>query len=323
MSAALLDEGYARARALTRHHSKSFYFSSVALFGERRRAAFALYAFCRRLDDLVDGDNAGDGTVLTPDAAPEELQARLARARATVSALYDASPRDAAEGPWHPAEFAAFQDTVRRYGIPEQPFQDLISGMEMDLTKSRYATFEELRLYCYRVAGTVGLMMTPVLGYSDARCLPFAADLGIAMQLTNILRDVKEDLSRGRVYLPADELAAFGLDEAALARGEVTEPWVRFMRFQVQRARSFYARALHGVPSLQGFGSRRLVRLMASVYGGILGDLEARGFDVFSARAHVPLPRKLALAAGVFLTPNPTAARLLPAGDIPTLEGTR
>lgn len=311
---AVLEEGYARARALTHRHARSFSFASVALFGDRRRAAFALYAFCRRLDDLVDGDNAGDGLALPPRALPADLAARLALARASVSALYGGPAPSEGERPWHPAEFAAFRDTVTRYRIPEAPFQELLNGMEMDLTKTRYATFEELRLYCYRVAGVVGLMMTPVLGYRDARCLPFAAELGIGMQLTNILRDVKEDLSRGRVYLPADELARFGLTEAELARGQVTEAWRGLARFQLERARGYYARARAGIPDLQGLGSQRVVRLMGTLYGAIGDVIEARDYDVFSRRARVGFWGKLKLAAGVLLTPNPRPPALLTAG---------
>jgi phytoene synthase len=301
---------------VTRRHAKSFFFASVALFGQRRRSAFALYAFCRRLDDLVDGDNAGDGSVRAPVALPSQLSERLALARAAVAALYG---RESAgvfrELPWHESEFAAFRDTVERYRIPERPFQELIDGMAMDLVQSRYATFEELELYCHRVAGVVGLMMTPVLGYRDERCLPYAADLGTAMQLTNILRDVKEDLARGRVYLPQDELRAHGVDEAMLARGVVNDAWRRFMRAQVARARAFYARAAKGVPYLTGFGSQRVVRLMATLYGGILDVIEARDFDVFSSRASVPFGWKLALAAGVLLTPNPPQPALSPWGE--------
>lgn len=283
--------GYAQAKALTRRHAKSFFFSSVALWGGRRRSAFALYAFCRRLDDLVDGDNAGDGSL------PSRLPERLALARAAVAALYG---REAAgvfrELPWAESEFAAFRDTVARYRIPEAPFQELINGMEMDLVKSRYASFGELSLYCHRVAGVVGLMMAPVLGYRDERCLPYAADLGTAMQLTNILRDVAEDFARGRVYLPADELASFGVSEADLSRGQVTDAWRALMRFQVQRARRLYGRAALGVPDLTGFGSQAVVRLMGAVYGGLLDVIEARGFDVFTSRAQVPFRRKLGLA---------------------------
>ncbi|MEW5739411.1 MAG: phytoene/squalene synthase family protein [Myxococcota bacterium] len=294
---ALVATGYAQAKAVTRRHAKSFFFSSVALWGQRRRSAFALYSFCRRLDDLVDGDNTGDGVVSRPTALPSQLRERLELARASVRALYGRESRGVfRELPWSEAELAAFRDTVERYRVPEEPFQELISGMEMDVVKSRYATFDELKLYCYRVAGVVGLMMTPVLGYRDERCLPYAADLGTAMQLTNILRDVREDWARGRVYLPADELASFGLDEAVLSRGEVSEAWRAFMRFQLTRARSLYARAALGVPELTGFGSQAVVRLMGAVYGGILDVIEERDFDVFSSRASVPFRRKLALA---------------------------
>jgi phytoene synthase len=304
-----LREGYARAKQLTRRHAKSFFFSSVALVGSRRRAAFALYAFCRRLDDLVDGDNGGDGQVQAPVAGAGELQRRLSLARRAVGVIYGRpAPGLERELPWHPTEFAAFHDTVERYGIPEAPFQALIDGMEMDLQTSRYSTFEELRLYCHRVAGVVGLMMTPVLGLKDERCLVHADELGIAMQLTNILRDVREDLARGRVYLPADELAYFGLDVAALGSGVVDARWAEFMRFQVARARALYTSASRGVPALCGFGSQRAVRLMGAVYGDILRVIEERGYDVFSGRARVPLRRKLAIGAAVMLTPNPRHA---------------
>lgn len=300
---ALVRRGYAQAKALTRRHAKSFFFSSVALWGRRRRSAFALYAFCRRLDDLVDGDNAGEGTVSAPSALPAELAERLALARASVAALYGReSARVFRELPWAESEFAAFRDTVERYRIPEQPFQELINGMEMDLMKSRYASFGELSLYCHRVAGVVGLMMAPVLGYRDERCLPYAADLGTAMQLTNILRDVAEDFARGRVYLPADELASFGVSEADLSRGQVTDAWRALMRFQVQRARRLYGRAALGVPDLTGFGSQAVVRLMGAVYGGILDVIEERDFDVFSSRASVPFLRKLGLAFSTLST---------------------
>ncbi|NVJ21228.1 MULTISPECIES: phytoene/squalene synthase family protein [Myxococcus] len=306
---ALVRRGYWLARRVTRHHAKSFFFASYLLFGQRRKAAFALYAFCRRLDDLVD--EAG--------AATEDLSVRLGRARRMVAELYVPMPElaskelgppggrlvgVAASSPWDAGEFAALAHTVRHYRIPEQPFQDLISGMEMDLTKHHYATWEELDLYCYRVAGVVGLMLTPVLGCSDEGALQPAADLGRGMQLTNILRDVREDLERGRVYLPARELAAFGLSEDDLRQGKVDARWRDFMRFQVERARTYYARAALGVPALTGFGSQRMVRLMGAIYGDILREIEARDYDVFSSRAYVTTRRKLSLATSAFLRPH-------------------
>jgi 15-cis-phytoene synthase len=311
----LVAQGFRRAKAVTRAHAKSFFFASYLLFGLRRRAAFALYAFCRRLDDMVDeGDE-------------QDLPARLRAARQRVAEVYLTLPALAspaldspaerlmsaeAQSPWDPGEFAALKYCIRHYRIPEQPFQDLISGMEMDLTQARYATWSELELYCYRVAGVVGLMLTPVLGCSSAEAAGPAADLGRAMQLTNILRDVREDLGRGRIYLPADELAAFGLSEADLARGQVDERWRCFMRFQIARARDYYARAAAGLPLLTGFGSQRMVRLMGTLYGDILRDIERRDCDVFSARAHTTGARKLALASRTLLLPALAPAPLSP-----------
>ncbi|MFP2929250.1 phytoene/squalene synthase family protein [Pyxidicoccus sp. 3LG] len=307
----LVERGYRLAKEVTRHHAKSFFFASYLLFGQRRKAAFALYAFCRRLDDMVDGD--GENVV------PIDLSVRLAKARQMVAEVYLPMPELAspelgppaerlmaaeARSPWDAGEFAALKHTVRHYRIPEQPFQDLISGMEMDLTKNRYATWEELDLYCYRVAGVVGLMLTPVLGCADAEAARPAADLGRAMQLTNILRDVREDLERGRVYLPAEELAAFGLTEEDLRRGKVDARWRAFMRFQVERSRVYYAKAAAGVHYLTGFGSQRMVRLMGAIYGDILRDIEARDYDVFSGRAHTTTGRKLALATAAFVRPG-------------------
>jgi 15-cis-phytoene synthase len=315
---ALVARGFRRAKAVTRVHAKSFFFASYLLCGLRRRAAFALYAFCRRLDDLVDG-----GEDVAPAAPvgviPADLPERLRAARQVVAEVYLTLPSLAApalespaerlmcasaQSPWDPGELAALAHCIRHYRIPEQPFQELISGMEMDLAKARYASWEELDLYCYRVAGVVGLMLTPVLGCADAAAAGPAADLGRAMQLTNILRDVKEDLARGRVYLPQDELRAFGITEAQLREGRVDEAWRAFMRHQLARARRLYARSAAGLPLLTGFGSRSMVRLMGALYGDILRDIERRDFDVFSARAHTTGPRKLALASTALLRPS-------------------
>ncbi|RKH34177.1 phytoene/squalene synthase family protein [Corallococcus sicarius] len=317
-SPALIAQGYRRARVVTRHHAKSFFFASYLLFGQRRKAAFALYAFCRRLDDMVDAADEPE-TDAGPVALTTRLATRLTRARERVAEVYLPLPELAskelgppslrqpaaeAPSPWEPSEFAALRHSILHYRIPEQPFQDLISGMEMDLTKHRYETWDELELYCYRVAGVVGLMLTPVLGCEDARAVEPAADLGRAMQLTNILRDVREDLERGRVYLPAEELRAFGLTEDDLRRGQVDARWRDFMRFQIQRARAYYARAASGVKYLTGFGSQRMVRLMGAIYGDILRDIEARDYDVFSGRAHTTKGRKLALATAAFMRPR-------------------
>jgi 15-cis-phytoene synthase len=314
LSPDVLREGYARAQAVTREHAKSFFFSSLAFFGPRRRAAFALYAFCRRLDDMVDAESHAPVAV---------LRSRLDRARGVVDALFQGRPlpqgqADGVAGTWHPAELAAFLDTVQRYRIPRAPFDGLLDGMEMDLSITRYRTWDELRLYCHRVAGVVGLMMTPVLGYRAPAALPYADELGIAMQLTNILRDVAEDWRRGRLYLPTEELGQFGLGEADLERAVDAgtmhgDPrFVAFFRMQVERARASYALAQHGIPLLEGAGARRLVRLMSEVYGGILPAIERQELDVFRGRAHVTLWGKVGLALRVLFTPLRLPA--LPAG---------
>ena len=165
--------------------------------------------------------------------------------------------------------------------------------MEMDLEPRRYETWAALELYCYRVAGTVGLLMSPVLGARSAEAARPAAELGKAMQLTNILRDVREDRERGRCYLPQDELRHFGLTEDRLT-GDGLAP---FMQLQLARARELYRRGNEGIRHLTGFGCRPMVRVMSAVYAGILDVIEARAFDVFSSRAHVPLGGKLLLAA--------------------------
>ncbi|MBL8910849.1 MAG: phytoene/squalene synthase family protein, partial [Archangium sp.] len=207
--------------------------------------------------------------------------------------------------PFLEIEQHALLDTVKRFHIPRQPFLDLIDGMEMDLTKHRYANWAELDLYCYRVAGVVGLMMAPLLGTTDPRALIHAADLGRAMQLTNILRDVKEDLARGRIYLPQDELTAAGVTDEQLRAGVITPSLEKFIRQQIDRARSLYASAAKGVPWLRGFGSMRVVRLMGSIYGGILDVIERRQLDVFSARASVSTGGKLWRLIKILFTPNP------------------
>jgi phytoene synthase len=308
---ALVARGYEMAESVTRQHAKSFFFASFMLFGMRRKAAFSLYGFCRRLDDMVDVADAAQGAV------SEGLAERLVRARRAVAELYVETPELAdprmpppgtrstgGEGPWDAAELAALVDCIRRFRVPEQPMQDLISGMEMDLTKHRYADWAELDQYCYRVAGVVGLMMAPMLGCSDEGALGPAADLGRGMQLTNILRDVKEDLERDRVYLPLDELAAFGLTVDDLRRGVVDDRWRGFMRCQIARARAYYARAARGIPALTGFGCQRMVRLMGSIYGDILRVIERNDYDVFSGRLSVPTSRKVALAAAILVRPT-------------------
>ncbi len=274
----LEDRGARVCRAITRHHARTFYFASACLPRPTRAHAYAVYGFCRWADDGVDA---------ATDRA--EAAGRLDLAREALDLAY-------ADGPAPPG-LLAFRRTVRARSIPRDLFDALLDGMEMDLDVTRYATFAELDRYCYRVAGVVGLMMTRIFGYRSDCCLPDALALGTAMQLTNILRDVGEDLALGRVYLPQDELARFGVDEAQLAGGRVDDAFRALMRFQVDRARRYYRQAEAGIPWLVGDSSRLTVRVMGRVYGGILGAIERQDYDVFRRRARVSTPRKLATLA--------------------------
>jgi phytoene synthase len=282
-----VQDGYLRCRRIARAHARSFYAAAFCLDPVRRRAAMALYAFCRRLDDLVDEPGRQDARAIA---------ARLHETRRFVRALGSGRTAPVALAPWHPHELAALGDAIARHGVPLEPLLALVAGVEMDLVKTRYASFAELDTYCHLVAGTVGMMLVPVLGNGDPAALPYADALGRAMQLTNILRDVAEDLARDRLYLPLDELAAAGIGEDDLRAGRVDARFRAFMHAQIARARAGYERALPGIRHLAG-RSRLAVALMAVFYRDILRVIEERDCDVFRARAVVPGRRKLALAA--------------------------
>jgi phytoene synthase len=242
----------------------------------KRRAVWAVYAFCRTADDFVDRDAAPAERLGAIDAWEGDLHAAYA-GRAT-----------------NPI-FVAFADAVARYDVPLQAALDLLRGARMDVSVSRYATYDDLRDYCYLVASTVGVLVTPILGALDDGALRDAIALGDAMQMTNILRDVGEDARMNRIYLPADEMARFGYTEADLFAGSVNERFVALMRFQIERARQLYRDAEPGILRLQP-ESRYAVRLALRLYRGILGAIEANGYDVFSKRAYVPLRSKILTA---------------------------
>ncbi len=270
--------GERRCRRITRHYAKTFFFASHCLPREIRRHAYAVYGFCRWADNAVD--EAADF---------DDASRRLDHVRGVLAVAYSEAPA--------PSGVLAFRKTLRDRAIPRRLFDDLLDGMAMDLTEDRYPDYPALDLYCYRVAGVVGLMMTLVFGYRDECCLPHALALGRAMQLTNILRDVREDLERGRIYLPQDELARFGVSEEQLAEQRVDDSFRAFMRFQIDRAREAYAEAEQGIPFLIGMASRLTVRVMGRLYGGILDEIERLDYDVFQTRAHVSTSRKLRLLA--------------------------
>jgi phytoene synthase len=264
------------ARQFTRRHAKTFYFASWLLSAKKREAAYVIYTFCRHADDVLDE---------TADLSPADRIVRLDRLHSELEKAY------AAEGPLD--EFAPFREIVRRYGIPHEYFAELLEGVAMDLKFTRYRTWPELEIYCYRVASVVGLIMAHVFGVSDPRAYAHAAELGKAMQLTNILRDVREDYEMGRIYLPGEDLARFGCAEEDLARGTVTDGIRELLRFEIARARALYRSAAAGIPYLVDGGSRFCVKVMSALYERILDVIERNGYDVFSERATVPFREKL------------------------------
>ncbi len=277
-------DAYACCREIARQIARTFYYGSLFLPREKRRAAWALYAFCRMADDMAD--------------EPLDFTSPLEALRSWRTALcetYAGRPR----GP----VMVAWADVLRRFDVPLQPALELLDGVEMDLRGVRYETFEELRGYCYRVAGTVGLLMTPVLGHEPGtgdEANACAADLGIAMQITNILRDVGEDAARGRVYLPAEDLARFGYSREDLLSGVRNAAFVRLMQFESGRAEEYYARGMRGVRLLSA-DSRLAIALSGTLYRAILDRIRGNGYDVFTRRAHVSTAGKLAAIPSAWL----------------------
>ena len=262
--------------AITRAHASSFYFASFPLPKPKKCAAFAIYAFCRWVDDTID--EATNPDQLDPRTLFTELDALYSGASHLPFAL-------------------AFAEVSRQYSIPKAFYVDLIQGCCMDRQPLKIPSYPELEVYCYYVASIVGLMMSKVFGLKEMEGMYQAVEMGIAMQLTNILRDVKEDAQKNRRYLPLDELKMFHLSENQLS-GEMPcdEKWQQFMQFQVERAQAYYHAAEPGLALLANDGSRMTVQLMAKVYGGILDEVRRNHYDVFSGRLYVPKSRKICLA---------------------------
>lgn len=278
-----LDLAYAYSEAVTKQHSATFHMASALLAGEQRRAIRALYAFCRVSDDLVDRPQArGEPAALSA--------ARFERWR--QRSLSNSPPRDDLVA-------TAWADTRSRFMIPRQYAEQLLDGVASDLAVNRYETFSDLAGYCYGVASTVGLMSMHIVGFTDDRAIPYAVKLGVALQLTNILRDVAEDWENGRLYLPLQELAAFGLSEADIAAHRNDYRWKAFMAFQIERARQLYAEAEPGLALLKRRG-RVAVTAASDLYRAILDDIEAHNYDVFSRRAHISNRRKAIRVPGIW-----------------------
>lgn len=275
-----VESAYGYCADLTRIHSRTFFMSSGLLPGEMRSAARALYAFCRITDDIVDQPTDGTGI----EARLAELQSWRRRSLENNYSAASLADKD--------LSVLAWTDTRARYGIPKAYAEQLIEGVAQDLTHDRYETFDDLAHYCYLVASTVGLMTMHIVGYAGPQAIPYAIKLGVALQLTNILRDVGEDWERGRLYLPQDELAAFGLSEADIDAGRVTSNWRAFMRYQIDRARQLYAEAMPGIGML-GRQGQFAIAASAVLYRDILTKIEENDFDVFTRRAGTSKREKL------------------------------
>ena len=269
-----LEEGYKRAEQITKAYAKTFYFASHFLPRKERQAAYAVYAFCRISDETVDRE-------VNPkiDEYLHSLETQLKEVYGQIRLGNEL--------------LLAFRDTVEKYNIPKVYFDELLAGMRMDLRYHTYEHFNELYKYCYRVAGVVGLMMLKILSPGKSAAEKHAESLGIAMQLTNILRDIKEDYQRGRVYLPVDELRRFKIDEEDLLSGKVNNNFRQLMRFQIERARKYYQEAIPGIKMIKGFRSRLVVCCMKDIYAHILDIIEKNDYDVFKERARVSFTEKI------------------------------
>jgi phytoene synthase len=254
----------------------SFYYSFLFLPPNQRRAITALYAFCREVDDVVDECHD-----------PQIAATKLAWWRQELSSVYGGKPQ-------HPVS-QALQSACSEFNLPEEQLQEIIDGMEMDLQQSRYLDFKALALYCYRVASVVGLLAAEIFGYQDRKTQKYAHDLGLAFQLTNIIRDVGEDARMGRIYLPIDELQRFEVTAADILNARHSDNFQRLMAFQVERAESYYAQAIDALPA----GDRRTQRpglVMAAIYRSLLDEIKRDGYQVLTQRTSLTPIRKLWIA---------------------------
>lgn len=259
----------------------SFYYSFMFLPADKRRAITALYAFCREVDDVVD--ECSDENV---------ARTTLAWWRMQVAAIYEGTPQ-------HPV-CRALVPVVQKFNLAQEHLLEIIDGMEMDLSQHTYENFKELQLYCYRVASVVGLLAAEIFGYTDRKTLKYAHDLGIALQLTNIIRDVGEDARRGRIYLPLDELQQFGVHTGDILNAQEKEGFAELMKFQIERAQRFYQQAIEQLPEVDR-KTQRTGLIMAAIYRATLNEVASSGCHVLKERVSLTPTYKLWLAFKTWL----------------------
>jgi phytoene synthase len=258
----------------------SFYYSFMFLSPERRRAITALYAFCREVDDVVDECHD-----------PSLAQTKLDWWRQEVGRIYAGTPT-------HPVGLA-LQDVLGRFDLAQEQLLEIIDGMAMDLMQTRYLDFKGLQLYCYRVASVVGLLAVEIFGHQDRQTLAYAHDLGIALQLTNIIRDVGEDARRGRIYLPIEDLQRFKVPAKDILEARYSDAFRELMAFQAQRAETFYDQAFAKLPAIDR-ASQRPGLVMAAIYRTLLREIAADGFQVLDRRTSLTPLRKVWLAGSTW-----------------------
>lgn len=312
------ERAFHAAREICRRHDRGFYFACFFLPRPKRDAAYAVYAFCRMIDDAIDvpaEEPQRDPTVVGGSCCGSSgLEARLAMFHDRLDEIYANSllpPEPHTDE--SSAALYAFAQTVHRYSIPKEYFLDLAEGCRMDVTIKRYATWASLERYCYHVAGVVGLIMCGVFGLTNSDAVRQAILMGNAMQLTHILRDIREDYQRGRIYLPQEDLARFGYSEKDLARGLVNDRFIELMKFQVARARRMYREGAEGLCWLASDGSRLTASTLAVSYAGILDAIERQNYDVFSGRAHLTTLQKFRRLPGAWRLARRADGEALPA----------
>jgi len=274
-------DAYAYCQRLTKREARNFYFAFLTLPARKRRAIYAAYSFCRQADDIADGEG---------EASAKRRE--LAALRDRLHEALDGKP----DGP----VLTALADATKAFGVPARLYDDVIDGVEMDIEPRRYETFADLRVYCYRVASAVGLMSAEIFGYTDRRALQAAEDLGLAMQITNILRDLREDAERGRVYLPLEDLRRFGYAEDDLRRGVMNDAFRALMQFEALRARDYFS-AGAGLLPMVSYRARSCPAALHGLYSRLLDRIEQRDYDVFSERVRLSTAEKLGIMAKAWL----------------------
>jgi 15-cis-phytoene synthase len=271
---ASLDADYEHCAQVTRRSRSSFYYAFILLPPDRRRALHAVYAFCRFIDDIAD------------DEAIREPALLLRRWREELDRVYAGAPTRALS--------RALADSARRFKIPRALFEEIINGVEMDLSRKRYQSWDELRPYCYRVASALGLICIEIFGYRNPSAKLYAENLGLALQLTNILRDVREDAERGRIYLPLDDLARFGVSEAEILGGVYSPNFVSLMDFEARRAQELYAAAQSALAP-EDRATLLTAEAMRLIYAALLERIIKSNYRVLDRRHSLSAPHKLYL----------------------------